>query len=75
MFVTGPAQLYGERELSGLHQLFVLQERPQVYGLPEQPRFAVASVFPSSVTSVLASVVMGVTALVAFRGRGGKGEE
>ena len=69
------AQLYGERELSGLHQLFVLQERPQVYGLPEQPRFAVASVFPSSVTSVLASVVMGVTALVAFRGRGGKGEE
>lgn len=69
------AQLYGERELSGLHQIFVLQERPQVYGQPEQPQFAVASVFPSSVTSVLASVVMGVAALVAFRERGGKGEE
>ena len=69
------AQLYGERELSGLHQIFVLLERPQVYGQPEQPRFATASVFPSSVTSILASLVMGVAALVAFRERGGKGEE
>lgn len=68
------AQLYGEQELSGLHQLFVLQERPHAYGLPERPRFAVAGVLPGSLTSVLASVVTGVAALVAFRGRGGKGE-
>ena len=69
------AQPYGERELSGLHVLYVLQERPQVYGLPEKPRFATASVFPGSLMSVAASVVMGVVALVAFRERGGKREE
>ena len=66
------AQLYGERELSGLHALYVLQERPQVYGLPEEPRFATASVFSGSLLSVLASVVMGVAALVSFRERGKK---
>lgn len=68
------AQLYGERELSGLHQIFVLLEPPQVYGQPEQPRFATTSVFPSASTSILASLVMGVGALVAFRERGGRGE-
>jgi len=68
------AQLYGERELSGLHQIFVLQEHPRVYGQPEQPRFAVGSILPGSVLSIVASVLMGVAALVAFRERGGRGE-
>jgi len=69
------ARLYGERELSGLHQLYVLQDRPETYGLPEKPRYATASVFPGSALSVLASVVMGAAAVVAFRERGEKGEE
>ncbi len=69
------AQLYGERELSGLHALYVLQGRPETYGLPEKPRFATVDVFTSSLTSILASVAMGLAALVAFRQRGGNGEE
>jgi formate dehydrogenase iron-sulfur subunit len=69
------ARIYGERELSGLHAVYVLQDRPEVYGLPEAPRFATASVLPASLTSVLASLVVGVGALVAFRRRGGEGEE
>lgn len=69
------AQIYGERELSGLHQIFVLQERPGVYGQPEEPRFAVASIWNGSLASAVASVVMGVAALVAFRERGERGEE
>lgn len=68
------AQLYGESELSGLHALYVLQEKPVVYGLPEKPRFATAGVFSGSLASILASVVMGAVAVVAFRERGGKGE-
>ncbi len=68
------ARLYGERELSGLHQLSILQTQPEAYGLPETPRYAVADVFTGSALSVLTSVVMGVAAVVAFRGRGGKGE-
>jgi Fe-S-cluster-containing dehydrogenase component len=69
------AQLYGESELSGLHALYVLQEKPEVYGLPEKPRFATASVLPGSLWSIAASVVMGAVALVAFRERGGRREE
>jgi formate dehydrogenase iron-sulfur subunit len=67
------AQLYGERELSGLHALYLLQEKPGAYGLPEKPRFATASVFSGSVWSIVASVAMGVAALVSFRGRGQNG--
>jgi formate dehydrogenase iron-sulfur subunit len=67
-------QLYGERELSGLHALYVLQEKPEVYGLPEKPRFATAGVFSGSLLSAVASVVMGAVALVAFRERGRKEE-
>lgn len=68
------AQLYGERELSGLGQFYLLLDKPATYGLPSEPRYAVLGVLPGSVWSVAASVVMGVVALVAFRGRG-KGEE
>jgi len=32
------ANLYGEKELSGLHVLYVLEESPSVYGLPENPQ-------------------------------------
>lgn len=32
------ANLYGESELGGLHQLYVLLDRPSRYGLPEDPK-------------------------------------
>lgn len=32
------ANLYGDTQLGGLHELYVLLERPSVYGLPEAPR-------------------------------------
>lgn len=32
------AMLYGENELSGLHVLYVLDDKPEVYGLPENPQ-------------------------------------
>jgi formate dehydrogenase iron-sulfur subunit len=38
------ATLYGERELGGLHVLYVLQDRPAVYGLPENPQVATGKV-------------------------------
>lgn len=66
--------LYGEHELSGLHALYVLQEPPKTYGLPDRPRFAAVGVVPGSLLSVGASIVMGVAGLVAFRQRGGRKE-
>lgn len=32
------ANLYGENELDGLHVMYVLEESPEVYGLPADPR-------------------------------------
>jgi formate dehydrogenase iron-sulfur subunit len=32
------AYLYGENELGGLHQLYVLTDKPEKYGLPADPR-------------------------------------
>lgn len=69
------ARLWGDRELSGLHALYVLQAPPAAYGLPEAPRFATASVGAGSLLSVVASVAVGLAALVAFRERGGQREE
>jgi formate dehydrogenase iron-sulfur subunit len=34
------ATLYGENELGGLHALYILAERPSIYGLPETPSMA-----------------------------------
>lgn len=33
------ANLYGEKELDGLHVLYVLKESPESYGLPVNPKF------------------------------------
>jgi len=34
------ARLYGETELGGLHVMYVLDDNPEVYGLPENPQVA-----------------------------------
>ncbi len=33
------ARLYGETELGGLHQMYVLEENASIYGLPEDPKY------------------------------------
>ena len=38
----GNAYLYGEKELGGLHVLYVLDDSPEVYGLPVAPKVPVA---------------------------------
>ena len=37
------ANLYGEKELGGLHVLYVLADSPEVYGLPADPRLPVVN--------------------------------
>jgi Fe-S-cluster-containing dehydrogenase component len=36
------ANLYGENEVGGLHVLYVLDDSPSAYGLPEEPQVATA---------------------------------
>jgi formate dehydrogenase iron-sulfur subunit len=33
------ARLYGENELGGLHQMYVLEAKASLYGLPEDPKY------------------------------------
>ncbi len=67
------ARLYGDKEYGGLHALFLLTDKPEVYGLPN----AENAVLPSrnnvrSYLGSLATAVLGlVGAIIAFRDRGG----
>ena len=70
------AQLYGEDQkgpLGGLNAFFLLLDRPSVYGLPEKPKLPQSNVFADSLLSIGSAIVVGIGAVVAFRERGGKG--
>jgi formate dehydrogenase iron-sulfur subunit len=65
------ARVYGDKEYGGLHTLFVLTDKPEVYGLPS----AESAVLPrrnnraSYLGSVATALLATVGALVAIRGR------
>ena len=37
------ATVYGDKQLGGLHVLYVLDDKPAVYGLPEEPKVPIAT--------------------------------
>jgi formate dehydrogenase iron-sulfur subunit len=59
----GEAYLYGERELGGLGVMYVLEDKPDVYGLPEAPRMATKNVLGSWFSGILTA---GIVAAVPF---------
>jgi formate dehydrogenase iron-sulfur subunit len=65
------AQLYGadDKVLGGLNAFYLLVDRPEVYGLPSNPKLPSRSVPLSSLWSVLTAVVTGLGMLFAFRDR------
>jgi formate dehydrogenase iron-sulfur subunit len=64
------AYLYGadDKVLGGLNAFYLLMEPPATYGLPDEvvPKVPSRSVWPSSVKSVAASLVMALGAFFAF---------
>jgi formate dehydrogenase iron-sulfur subunit len=52
------ANLYGEYESGGLHVLYILTDRPPVYGLPEVPRVATSQVAFKWIAGVIAAGVI-----------------
>lgn len=75
------ATLYGETELGGLHVLYVLDDSPEVYGLPSKPEFPVSAFIHDAIFRryawivwVVAAGALGINALVA-RARRIRGEE
>src|SRR3954469_18267261 len=65
------AYLYGadEKMLGGLNSFFLLVDKPEVYGLPPDPKMPTRNFMPGSLWSALGAVVVGLAGLVSFRGR------
>jgi formate dehydrogenase iron-sulfur subunit len=69
------AHLYGADDtmLGGLNSFYLLVDRPEVYGLPPDPRLPSRNLARSSWFSVLGGVLIGLAGLVSFRLRGQRG--
>jgi formate dehydrogenase iron-sulfur subunit len=68
------AALYGADDtmLGGLNSFYLLVDRPEVYGLPPDPKMPSRNLAPSSVWSVLGGVMIGLAGLFTFRSRGAR---
>jgi formate dehydrogenase iron-sulfur subunit len=67
------AHLYGadpDGPLGGLNAFFLLVDRPEVYGLPPNPKLPTRNLMPSSLFSALGALMVGLLGLISFRMRG-----
>ena len=65
------AYLYGadEKMLGGLNSFYLLVDRPDVYGLPPDPKLPSRNLKPGSLWSALGAVVIAVVGLISLRTR------
>jgi len=66
------AYLYGadEKMLGGLNSFFLLVDKPEVYGLPPDPKMPSRNLTPRSLWSTRGAVVIGLIGIFSFRNRG-----
>ena len=71
------AYLYGadEKMLGGLNSFYLLVDKPEVYGLPPDPKMLARNLVSSSVFSVLGALLVGLIGIFNFRSRGATVEE
>jgi formate dehydrogenase iron-sulfur subunit len=55
------ANLYGEKELNGLHVMYILDDSPDVYGLPVSPQVSAATIAWKDVIQPVGWAVGGLT--------------
>ncbi|MBA4263967.1 MAG: hypothetical protein C0453_02700 [Comamonadaceae bacterium] len=65
------ASLYGadEQMLGGLNAFFLLVDRPEVYGLPPDPKMPTRHLVPGTLFTMLGALVVGLVSLFNFRDR------
>jgi len=65
------ARLYGhdDKILGGLNSFYLLEDEPEVYGLPSRPRIPSRIVPRSSLLSILSGILAGLGLLFSFRNR------
>src|ERR1700694_39778 len=68
------AYLYGadDKMLGGLNSFYLLVDRPEVYGLPSDPKMPSRNLIPASIYAVLGAIVVALTGIFNFRSRGAK---
>jgi formate dehydrogenase iron-sulfur subunit len=66
------AYLYGadEKMLGGLNSFYLLVDKPEVYGLPPDPKMPTRNLASGSWFSVLGAVLVGLIGIFNFRNRG-----
>ena len=66
------AYLYGadEKMLGGLNSFYLLVDKPEVYGLPPDPKMPTRNLVSSSMFSVLGAILVGLIGIFNFRDRG-----
>src|SRR6185436_9112252 len=72
------AYLYGadDKMLGGLNSFFLLVDKPEVYGLPPDPKMPSRNLVPSSLYAAVGAILVGLAGIFNFRGRaaGGRSE-
>jgi formate dehydrogenase iron-sulfur subunit len=66
------AHLYGADDtmLGGLNSFYLLVDRPEVYGLPPDPKLPSRNLVTGSVFTLAGAILVGLAGLFSFRDRG-----
>ena len=66
------AYLYGadEKMLGGLNSFYLLVDKPEVYGLPPDPKLPTRNLRSSAFFSIFGAILIGVIGILNFRNRG-----
>jgi formate dehydrogenase iron-sulfur subunit len=65
------AYLYGadEKMLGGLNSFYLLVDKPEVYGLPPDPKLPSRNLVPATVATFLGAIMVGLAGIFSFRER------
>jgi formate dehydrogenase iron-sulfur subunit len=69
------AYIYGEKDIlydsstgkGGLNVFYLLEDKPEIYGLPPSPKIPSKSVFKTSTLSILSAFLIGLAGIFSFR--------
>jgi formate dehydrogenase iron-sulfur subunit len=66
------AYLYGadEKTLGGLNSFYLLVDKPEVYGLPPDPKMPTRNLLSGTWFSLFGAVLVGLMGIINFRNRG-----
>jgi formate dehydrogenase iron-sulfur subunit len=68
------AYLYGadEKMLGGLNSFYLLVDKPEVYGLPPDPKMPTRNLASASWLSGFGAILIGLMGIINFRNRGAR---